>query len=502
MSRVRRFDHCAALAVLTALGISWPVLELLGNNAEFFLARSATKGETILAAIALGLLAPLLVGLVGLLPGKVGRAVGLGLMVVPATALAFLFVRRLPFAEPIAQGLALALGIATPVAFVRLEGARLLFRYLSPVPLLMPLIFTFATPAGATVLDRPITASLASPDNPVTVVMIVLDEFPLASLIDPEGNLRADRYPNFARLARDGTWFRNAMTVQQQTEHSVPAMLTGVNPDQDLEPFAGQYPNNLFTVLSESHRLVVDETITRLCPMTICARPVSAGSFAERSRSMIQDIQVIAGHTLLPGWATASLPQIDRTWGDFGAASAEFSAIDAFNEEAAIDPRAKLEHLAAALAASDGSDPTLFFTHAVIPHYPWVFLPSGDRYLLNEQRVPGTKGTGWTDDSWLIAQGLQRHLLQVQYADAAIGEVITAMEKAGIYEDALLIVLADHGISFEAGLEHWRRILPETVGDVAAVPMFIKAPGREGGLIDDRRALTIDLLPTIAEVLG
>jgi hypothetical protein len=90
----------------------------------------------------------------------------------------------------------------------------------------------------------------------------------------------------------------------------------------------------------------------------------------------------------------------------------------------------------------------------------------------------------------------------VQYADAAIGEVITAMEKAGIYEDALLIVLADHGISFEAGLEHWRRILPETVGDVAAVPMFIKAPGREGGLIDDRRALTIDLLPTIAEVLG
>lgn len=503
LERPTNFERCAALVVLTGLGISWPVLELVGNNAEFFLARSATKWETVLTALVIGFVLPGLVGLLGLLPGKAGRAVTLVVIGVLATVLAFLFLRRLPLVQGVTQGLAIAIGAATPFAFQRYEGARMLFRYLSPAPLLVLLLFTFATPAGGTIIDKEFAALQANPTNPVNVVMVILDEFPIVSLIDPEGSLRADRYPNFARLAADGTWFRNAATVEQQTEHSVPAMLTGSVPDQDLEPFAGQYPNNLFTTLAGTYQLEVDETITRLCPLTVCAQAPSTESAADRSRSMIRDLGVIAGHVLLPEWATSNLPQIDRTWGDFGAASADFSAINAFNEEAANDPRTKLEDLADKIIAA-GSDgpPTLYFAHALIPHYPWQYLPDGRRYPLNQQRVPGTIGTGWGDDDWLISQGLQRHLLQVQYADTALGHLIGAMEEAGIYDDTMLIVLADHGISFEANLEHWRRILPETVGDVAAIPMFVKAPGQPGGTIDDRRALTIDLLPTIADVLG
>jgi hypothetical protein len=76
------------------------------------------------------------------------------------------------------------------------------------------------------------------------------------------------------------------------------------------------------------------------------------------------------------------------------------------------------------------------------------------------------------------------------------------MQAAGIYEQAMLIVVADHGIAIRTNVEHWRRITPETIGEVPAVPLFIKAPGRPGGVIDDRRALTIDILPTIADVLG
>ncbi len=98
------------------------------------------------------------------------------------------------------------------------------------------------------------------------MVMVVFDEFPLASIIDGEGDLRSDLYPNFARLADDGTWFRNAVTVQQQTEHSIPAMLTGSVPDPDLIPVAGQYPFNLFTALRSVYDLHVYESITQLCP--------------------------------------------------------------------------------------------------------------------------------------------------------------------------------------------------------------------------------------------
>lgn len=502
MSRPTTFERFCALEVLAVLGVSWPVLELVGNNAEFFLARSATKWETVLTALVIGLVLPGVVGLLGLIPSKAGRACSMVVVGVLATVLAFLFLRRLPLVQGVTQGLALAVGAAIPWFFQRYGGARMLFRYLSPAPLLVPLLFIFATPAGGTIIDKEFSTLSARPTHPVNVVMVILDEFPVVSLIDPDGNLRADRYPNFARLAADGTWFRNAATVEQQTEHSVPAMLTGSVPDQDLEPFAGQHPNNLFTTLAGSYQLEVDETITRLCPLTLCAEEPSPETVADRSRSMIRDLAVIAGHVLLPDWATSNLPQIDRTWGDFGAASADFNVIEAFNKEAANDPRAKLEDLAAKIvAAGPDGPPTLYFAHALIPHYPWQYLPDGRSYPLNQQRVPGTIGNGWGDDDWLISQGLQRHLLQVQYADTAVGHLIDAMKAAGIYDDSLLIVLADHGISFEANLEHWRRILPETVGDVAAIPLFVKAPGQPGGTIDDRRALTIDLLPTIADVL-
>ncbi len=73
--------------------------------------------------------------------------------------------------------------------------------------------------------------------EPAPVVMIVFDEFPVASLLDGEGNIQAEHFPNFARLAADGTWFRNAVGVHQQTEKAIPTILTGVS-----APMRGRSP--------------------------------------------------------------------------------------------------------------------------------------------------------------------------------------------------------------------------------------------------------------------
>jgi hypothetical protein len=446
---------------------------------------------------------PALAGLLGVLPGRWGRLLSWGWLTILGTVLSFLVLRRLPLLDWPAQVLALAGGGSIAWGFHRFDPARVFFRYLSPTPLILAGLFIFATPAGAMITDEGTPmGGPAHPSNPVPVVMIVLDEFPVASMIDPAGNLRSALLPNFARLAADGVWFRNAMTVQQQTEHSVPAMLTGINPSQDLAPFASQYPDNLFTALARSHRMVVDETITRLCPVAICQLRSTAGFFS-RASGLAEDLGIIAGHVLLPEWMSQSLPAIDRSWGDFAAASADFDAIAAFNQAREFDPRLKLRELAESIAADSGLGlPGLYFAHALVPHNPWQFLPGGQSYPLTSTRVPGTLETGWGDNEWLVVQGWQRHLLQVQYVDRAIGEVIEAMEAAGIYQEALLIVVADHGIAFQANIEHWRRITPETVGEIAAIPLFVKAPGRAGGFIDDRRALTVDILPSIAEVLG
>ena len=75
------------------------------------------------------------------------------------------------------------------------------------------------------------------------------------------------------------------------------------------------------------------------------------------------------------------------------------------------------------------------------------------------------------------------------------------LQQVGLYERALLVVVADHGVSFRPGRTR-RRVTQENVADIANIPMFVKYPRQERGAVDSRAARTIDILPTIADVLG
>ena len=61
--------------------------------------------------------------------------------------------------------------------------------------------------------------------------MVVFDEFPLTSLLDEHYQIDSVRYPHFAALAEQSTWFRNATTVSGDTVVAVPSLLTGQYPD-------------------------------------------------------------------------------------------------------------------------------------------------------------------------------------------------------------------------------------------------------------------------------
>ena len=62
------------------------------------------------------------------------------------------------------------------------------------------------------------------------MVLLVLDEFPGDSLLDARGRIDPVRYPNFAALASDATWFRNAFSVYDSTTKAVPLILDGRRP--------------------------------------------------------------------------------------------------------------------------------------------------------------------------------------------------------------------------------------------------------------------------------
>ena len=149
----------------------------------------------------------------------------------------------------------------------------------------------------------------------------------------------------------------------------------------------------------------------------------------------------------------------------------------------------------------DAAKPQLDFLHLALPHFPWQYLPSGQSYDVIGPDPPGLSSEHWSTDPWLPQQGYQRYLLQLGYVDSLLGRLMRKLAAEGLYDRSLIVVTADHGISFHADLSR-RIVVPGNVGDIANVPMFVKKPKQRSGRVSDEAARTIDLLPTVAKAAG
>jgi hypothetical protein len=144
--------------------------------------------------------------------------------------------------------------------------------------------------------------------------------------------------------------------------------------------------------------------------------------------------------------------------------------------------------------------PTFHFMHLELPHRPWIYLPSGQSY--ESPRVAAARYFDLApDDPWELRVSWQRHLLQTQLTDRFLSQLIDRLERSGLWERALVVVTADHGNAFLPG-EEARVVTPSNVGEIAPVPLFVKAPGQRRGRVDRAPVETIDLVPEIARQLN
>ena len=103
------------------------------------------------------------------------------------------------------------------------------------------------------------------------MVLLVLDEFPGDSLLGKGGRIDPVRYPNFAALAGDATWFRNAYSVYDSTTKAVPLILDGRRPRPRGEADTRYHPESIFTALARrGYRTVSREEATAICPPRLC----------------------------------------------------------------------------------------------------------------------------------------------------------------------------------------------------------------------------------------
>jgi hypothetical protein len=105
------------------------------------------------------------------------------------------------------------------------------------------------------VVPRPASASTAGGPSSTHVVVVVFDEVPLLSLVDEQLLVDKALFPNLARLARDGVWFRNATTVSDYTRWALPAIVTGMRPLPEAAPSARDHPRSIFSLLAWTHEV-------------------------------------------------------------------------------------------------------------------------------------------------------------------------------------------------------------------------------------------------------
>lgn len=492
------------LAGLSALAVAQPLFDLLSDNVEFFAVRGSTRWDVVLFAVGIVVLPPLvLLGvevLAGLAHARAAALVHLVFVAALVGLLALQVVRGVDLPSLLLVALAAALGAAAALLYRRARPARVLLSVLGATPVLFLVLFLFFSPVSR-LLDSPPQPHLARAPSGAPVVMVVLDELPIVSLMRADGEIDAKRYPNFARLAEDATWYRNTTTVHEWTTGAVPAILTGERPGG--LPLFLDHPDNLFTLLGGSYDLNVHESQTHLCPPELC--DPDREPLAERVGSLLSDLSIVYGHLVLPEDLSDELPSISTAWRDFGGGDGPQALLQAGPAQSGGRPAAYTERDAEVQEFVDSLEPserpTLSFLHVLLPHHPWEYLPDGKIYASDLGFQPGLVNEGWTGDPELAIQAQQRHLLQVGYTDLALGRILDKLHETGLYDRSLVVVVADHGVSFRPHGER-RRVDEGNMEEIAFVPLFVKPPGQTDGAIVDDHARTTDILPTIADILG
>ncbi|MPY87612.1 MAG: sulfatase-like hydrolase/transferase [Luteitalea sp.] len=490
---------------LSAFAIAQPLFDVLGRDATFFVAQGSAVTEVLLFSAVLLFGPPLLIvtatRLVGLLWSPAHRmlhnaAIGglAGLTIAPPVT------RLLQLGTAGWLAILLGVGVLAIGAYSRWPRFGEMLTWMAAAPVVFLAVFLFGSSVRYLLLPAQIRAEVeavsAGVKADVPIVMLVFDELPLASLLRSDGTIHESRYPNFARLAKSSTWYRNATTNAEQTSRVIPSLLTGRVAEESKIPAASAYPETLFTLLSGGYTIHATEFITRMCPPT-CIGPSDRGSFW----SLLTDAGIVYLHAASPAdMAEDGLPPLGDRWTGFGGSGAPTR--NDFSEwrraDAGRDPIARFVSITGRISRAES--PALWYVHIGFPHEPWRFLPTLQAYAGHSR--PGLRANGqWGPSQPALDHSLQRHLLQLKAADRLLGRLLDRIESAGLFDESLLLVLADHGAAFRAGGSR-RSLDGKNTAEILPVPLFVKYPGQQQGSVDTRNAELIDVLPTVADVLG
>lgn len=493
------------LFTLWTLTVSQSIYSMLAANPNFLDVRLSSNGQLVLLVAVFNCLPPLALFLLWLPLHRCSATAGQALLVLVCIALLLLFFWQTHNALLAQRWGAwqnayllwlVPAGLLGWVAFRFPQAARTFALLLLPIVFVLPALFllrgwstqvTFQEQADSHL--RQTVARAAASDRP-SVFFLIFDELSLPVLLGPNGQIDARNYPHFHELANASTWFRQATANADFTNNSLPTMLAGVFPTR---PGLDQqsYPHNLFSLLEPYYELFVYETWSKFCQPARyhCLR--DSDRLEASDAALLLDVFYLFAARTVPRGVNLQLPDVRKNWGFFG------------NPRVGVDlALRRFDKFLDTVAALKRPSGAFVFFHNSLPHSPYWVSPQGEV----QEGEPSAFDPSQRGDAKAVRAVLARYQDQVRFVDAELGETLDLLKKQGLYDASLFIVTADHGVSFDPRAPG-RDLVVEDGEAVNAepllrVPLFVKRPGQKEGGVSNREVQLIDIMPTVADVVG
>ena len=298
------------------------------------------------------------------------------------------------------------------MVYVRFPPARTLLTVLGPAPLGFVALFLLVSDASDLVFPASADVQAVHVRSSAPVVLVIFDEFPVHSLMGRRPHRRR-RYPNFARLARDATWYRNTASVDQDTPYAVPGDPRRA-PAAPGAPAGRGRPPAQHVQPARGPRLRAARARGRdaLCSPGLCTdRQDSARSG--------DDVAALYAPRAAPDEVEDELPSVERdrrarrsptrAWSPRETKRHRYIRIHA---NLAHDRPGRFEQFVSEIEGDPG--PRLHLIHILLPHVPYQYLPSGRFYRRTpKEALPGHRRAARLCDPFVVEQAYQRHLLQL-----------------------------------------------------------------------------------------
>ncbi|MFK7863750.1 MAG: YidC/Oxa1 family membrane protein insertase [Pseudohongiellaceae bacterium] len=501
----RVFEDYGYLFLVSNLALSLPLLGVLGAQFNLFTAHGMNARAILVLLLLLLFLPTVILGLLRWCSKKLSVShifdrVFLGLFL--GIFLFYLF-NKAGYGllgsgyEPLVL-FCLALAATVIITAVLISAKSL--RTLAYFSLLIPVVFLhfiYVSPAS-TLFEESGNLDGMAPEgfNETPVYMLVFDEFSGLTLQDENSELDVLRYPEFAELAETADYFPNALTTGYHTDVAVPSIVSGTDrsgnrrglaPGRNLIELFDSWGGGAF-----AHSAVLPADL-------VSKQTVEKGA-------VWSDLLTLYLHIIShQDWIESKIGVIPSTWKDFGI-------FHDHSNETMPELRASSSAYPARLGffgdwlnsiESNTNREQFNFIHMVFPHVPYDFTAKGNLQKNSDLiRQQLTSVEAFQAGQSFLNVGYHNYMQQSAYAASLLQDFVTVLKEKGEFERSLVIVTADHGVSYmEEGQSRRDPFTPDAWKNIVSVPLFIKHPYQTEGRVDSSYVTTLDIAPTIMDAV-